>query len=451
MLVAIVVAIAFLFCRDLPLGWNPFNLPMPIVKELLNIGSFVVLGLASWWSWQRWTQAKLTCKNSVKVVENVFRAALRESQFDEVERFVRNNKDNLTLLPTEAITVLFSPRVVAALVGSHSLVHLELLADMAFLTSLQNPFDPVDATLRELLHANASPLRAAIVARYGGWEHLPYFPAEQALVEKTIRHPEWYVAANAHYPLLMAGLDRLRTGAWDLQYNAIGADYYASQGISTRARCPIYLGFKTQVLAIDAAIIKRREADFYVTDLGNLFHAILERSAFDRGAWESPLAYREHPTPYAYLLYEIVTDFNDLSSKAVQQATTAAVPRRASVPGTVATALALTWSSCTAEIVRSNGKVSPQFRDAIVRRYLEFVLALGWQPSEIFHAPINDPIEGLLDWRDRYVEQLAQSLRSVARYDAEALRHILGSLDQGKVFIRDGLPWLRDRMGIPDS
>lgn len=62
--------------------------------------------------------------------------------------------------------------------------------------------------------------------------------------------------------------------------SAIGTDYYVSQGISTRARCPIYLGFKTHVLAIGAAIAQRREDDFYVTDLGNLFRcdALLSRS-----------------------------------------------------------------------------------------------------------------------------------------------------------------------------
>jgi len=43
----------------------------------------------------------------------------------------------LTQLPSGAATVLFDPALVAALVDSHSLVHLELLADMEFFNSLE--------------------------------------------------------------------------------------------------------------------------------------------------------------------------------------------------------------------------------------------------------------------------------------------------------------------------
>jgi hypothetical protein len=87
------------------------------------------------------------------------------------------------------VSVLFSPPMVAALVDSHSLVHLELLSNMEFLRSLKNRFGAVDAVVRELLRADMSPLRSAVVSRYGGVENLTYSDSERTLIEKNFPKP----------------------------------------------------------------------------------------------------------------------------------------------------------------------------------------------------------------------------------------------------------------------
>jgi hypothetical protein len=87
-------------------------------------------------------------------VEDVFQAALREHEFDEVERIVRKNQQNLHRLPASAIDVLFHPAMVAALVKSHSLVHLELLANTNFLESLKSRHNAVDVVCIEVAKRN---------------------------------------------------------------------------------------------------------------------------------------------------------------------------------------------------------------------------------------------------------------------------------------------------------
>jgi hypothetical protein len=66
-----------------------------------------------------------------------------------LERILSKNKQELRQLPTSAASVLFDSAMVAALVDSRSLIHLELLSDMAFLEGLENRFAAVDVVVRK--------------------------------------------------------------------------------------------------------------------------------------------------------------------------------------------------------------------------------------------------------------------------------------------------------------
>lgn len=254
---AILLSLILIVCRDAPFGVTPpFGLPLPLVLFGLTLGAFLIPVGAALWSWFCWHRAKLT-KNKIGCVEDIFQAALREREFDEVERILRKNQERLERLPASAASVLFHPTMVAALVDSHSLVHLELLANMKFLRSLENRHSAVEVVVRELLRSSVSPLRSAVVSRYGGLEHLTYSDSERTLVEKTLKNPDWYFEASAHYPLLMSAVEELRSGQRDAIYNDIGRDYEATQGVSVRSHCPIYLAAKTEVLAIEAALEKK--------------------------------------------------------------------------------------------------------------------------------------------------------------------------------------------------
>jgi hypothetical protein len=443
---AILLSLALIVCRDAPFGVSPpFGWSLSKVMFGLSFGAFVIPVLAAAWGWVSWDRAKLTDKRARRV-EDVFKVALREREFDEVERIVRKNQETLQQLPASAASVLFHPAMVAALMDSHSLVHLELLADMRFLKSksLENRLGAVEVVVRELLRSEVSPLRSAVVQKYGGLEHLVYSDTERALMEKTFRNPEWYSEANAHYPLLMSAWEAVRSGERDAVYNGVGGDYEANQGISARSRCPIYLAVKTEVLAIESALEKRAEKDFYVSDLWDIFNTILDRSKFEKTVWQSPLSNSEFPTPYAYLLYTITADLDDLSCMAVQKATCQSEPMQVEAPGEIARALAMTWSFCVYSIASSEHQVATEFRNYIIKEYLVFVLKLGWQPSEIYFGPVGN-VQGLNVWRDLFLSELKARLVTSDSLQP-TLEEAMNSLDQGKSYVINGHTWLEKEL-----
>jgi hypothetical protein len=388
-----------------------------------------------------WHRAKLT-SNKIKHVDKLFQAALREHEFDEVERIVRNNLANFNQLPASAVSVLFDRAMVAALVDSHSLVHLELLSNMDFLKSLD--FGAVDVVIRALLRSEVSPVRSAVNKRYGGHEHLKYTDEEQELMAKTFEKPEWYTSARADYPLVISALEALRTGKLDVDYNDVGRDYEADQGISGRSHCPVYLAEKILVIANECAIEQKFEADLYISDLLDIFRAILERSKYKEDIWESPLSNREFPTPYAYLLYEINFDLRELSASAVLASISDTQPPRAELNGRIPRDLAQNWSLCVWAISKSDNQVSQDFRKYVIEQYLLFILALGWGPSEVGPGVRNDTT-GLDVWRDLFVSELQRRFLGNPS-SKQVLKDVMDSLDRGKSFVSEGYDWLEEKL-----
>src|SRR5258708_25557875 len=365
--VCIIVRDALLSLKP-PFGWRP-----NLIEFGLSVGAFLAPVAIALWCWSTWNRAKLTRKN-IGRLGSVLKAALREEEFDEVERIISKNQDRLDQLSANAATALFNSRIVVALVGSDSLAHLELLSNTKFLTSLNNRSGAVDVVVRELLRAPVSPLRSAVVSRYGGLENLEYTDAERTLMEKTFLNPKWYLETRADYPLVISAIEELNSGQLDTEYNNVGRAYETSQGTSRRSQCPVYLAAQTIVLSIEAAIEQRAQGDFYVSDLHDIFHAVQEHSKFNKETWESDLANSEFPTPFAYLLYEIAYDLRTLSCAAVQSATSKTAPHQLAPPDRIAHDLARMWSYCVWSIADSENQVSPSFRDSIIREYLKFIL-----------------------------------------------------------------------------
>jgi hypothetical protein len=411
-----------------------------MVAFFITLAAFLVPVGAGIWAWVSWHRAKLTPGKLVEV-EQIFRASLREKEFDEVERILSKNKNELRQLPASAASVLFDSAMVAELVDSRSLIHLELLSDMQFLETLENRFAAVDVVVRKLLRSEVSPLRSAVVRTYGGLENAAYPEEEQQLIDKTFQKPAWYVKACAHYPLVISAVEELRSGRLDSEYNDIGCDYEALQGISRRSQCPVYIAIKTEVLAIRAAIKEGSEDDLYVSDLSDVFRAVLERSNYDESVWDSHISNWEFPTPYAYLLYEIGSDFRDMSARAVQESTSKNNEcKRVRSPGRIAQDLARIWSSCVWSIADSATEVSDRFRKTAVKEFLVFVLELGWSPSEIYHHHV-DRVEGLEVWRDLFVTELRNQFQGFPR-SQNVLKDAVQSLDHGKRYVFDGHGWL---------
>lgn len=443
---ALLVSFVLIACRDAPFGIPPpFGWPLPPVLFGLTLASFLIPVLAALWTWGNWYRAKLTRRRTARI-ENIFLAALREREFDEVERIVRRNRQRLKRLPPRASSALFKPEMVKALADSGSFVHLELLADLKLLDSLENRHSAVDAVIRALLRSDESPLRAAVVSKYGGLEHAAYSSEQSSLIESTFQNPDWYYEAGAHYPLVISAMEALRSGKLDVEYNSSGRDYEATQGTSRRASCPIYLAAGAEALAIEAAVEQRVERDFYSTDLFQIFVAVQEKSNFDEKVWSDPRNNSEFPTPFAYLLYTITSYLEDLSRFAIQQATSLQSPNEDGAPGGVAEQIVRSWSVCVWSIADSTKEVSSEFRLSIIRQYLVFMLQLGWGITEVCLGPTPSNVEDLSVWRDLFLAKLKSMLHPSDLVRWHALQEAVESLDQGKGYVFHGYEWLQNSL-----
>jgi hypothetical protein len=106
----------------------------------------------------------------------------------------------------------------------------------------------------------------------------------------------------------------------------------------------------------------------------------------------------------------------------------------------------MTWSYCVWRIAASQDQVSPEFRNGVIREYMLFVLALGWQPSEIYLGPGAEAVEGLDVWRDLFLSQLKTRFGGGNSTERQVLRDALESLDRGKRHVYEGYDWLEEEL-----
>lgn len=438
-------ALICLMFRDMPLGVPPiFGWRLDLLTYFLTLGTFVIPVAAAIWSWWSWQDAKLTPRG-MRGLEVFFEAALQENEFDEVVRILRKNRHILVSMPAGAASALFQPRMVKHLVESHSVIHLELLANMAFLESLDNRLQAVEVVVRELLYAESSPLQSAVVKRFGGIEHLRYTDAEMKIIESTLQSPAWYRASNAHYPLLLTAINKIESGELDAAYNKPNKSYEATQGVSMRATCPIYLAEKTIVLAIETAIDAGDESDFYISDLLNLLDTILGRSKYDP-AFTPIVGIQADYTPYSYLLDQIMGDLERLTAISVQMSVrkNEQVPND-SCPGRVGVDLVGIWATCTWLLMGEPNKLDPMLLERIVERYFRFMFACGWETSEILYSSAQG-VTSLNCWRDKLLKEIKHLLGSPRMQHLTVLKSVLKNLDFGKWFIHEGYEWLKTQL-----
>lgn len=434
-----IAALAFLIFRDTPLAIPPpFGWRLDLVIYLLTLGAFVLPMSAAVIAWMLWFNAKLSSRN-LPQLEPFLQTALREGEFDEVDRVLRRNHDRLARIPSGAATVLFNPRLVHQMVSSHSFVHLELLAQRPFMESLENRLKAVETVVREILMAEVSPLQSAVVDRYEGIEHLQYTDSERALMAATFEDPHWYHDTNAHYPLIITAMNRIESGELDAFYNQPDENYVATQGVSKRATCPLYLAIKTEVIAIGSAIDKGVDKDFYISDLWQILMKIHSHSKYPAALAKSGL-YGPF-TPFTYLMNEITSDFESLTEKAVHMS----VQRDQGIPkGSTGVMLVKMWCLSIWHLMREPDRFNPDHLDQIVKCYFRFMFALGWQPSEILHA--GQSAASLIAWRDIFLEQLEDCSKHAGPEHFTVLHRVFKSLDWGKPFISDGYDWLQTKL-----
>lgn len=423
----------------------------PGAQFAANLGAFVLPLLALGLSWSYYDEANVVDSESGFVAALVD-ASVLENRFHEVRRVLNRNEGRLKHLKDRDLLRLFDRRVVREVTSLGSFVHLELLSDMDLLKSLPNRYNVVDEVVRELVIARDSPLCDAVVDKYGGDELADYSDEDEALIERTFQKPDWYVTANAHYPLLLQALERLREGGLDQPYNGIDRNYDADQGTSSRSQCPILLAEKTITMAVLQAAKDNVDDDFYVTDLWWLYQGVLERSKHDPTVWSSELANSTTPTPYSYLLRAIMEDFREILGRCLE--TAVAIPHDGGevpvVPQQVVGQLSRSWRMCVIELARSSGRVSGEFKIDDVKAYLNVLLQIRlaidrYAPLELVYG-VGGSVN-LEEWWDLFLEPWKQSSPSAERAEGP-FQKAFDRLDVGKEWVSHGKAHLESALGM---
>ena len=386
-----------------------------------------------------WYRAKLRPRKNGKFRELIL-TCLYEDKFGELMRILDKNKESLAgVLKPETLELLFERKFVKHMVSARNWIHLDLFSNRELIEKFTNRFRVTNNIMREFVIAYTSPLHSAIVSEYGGREHTRITEEERKLVDKTLQNPEWYMGVRADYPLIVFAVEELSSGKFDISYNQKNENYSASQGESTRLSCPIYLALKTHVLMLEEAIEKEREDDYYVSDLFDLFRNVYEHSKYDKNVWENMDARLESPTPFIYLMREILFDFKNLCNEDFSQG-----KRPPSQIGSILiTMWSLSLSNFTYTYTDEKPKVSDKFKFEYIGEYLSYVLKM----MERYQEARGKIKENCKSWRDQLVKEL-KSHRVGFSDNRELLTQSIDKLDIGKRHIFTYREWLKGELGL---
>jgi len=403
-----------------------------------QIGAFLIPVLGVIFAYSSWRRAKLTAKKDKKF-RKFIQTSIKENKFDESLRILAKNEESIgSVLERETLYLIFERRFIESTVNSRNWIHLKLLSNKELIEKLTDKYASTNNLMRVLLNAETSPMHSAIVVDYGGSEYLRPTKEEGELIEKTLQNPEWYMKVRADYPLIISAHETVASGELDEQYNQKDDLYAAIQGESTRLRCPIYLALKTHVLMLKKAIETKGEGDYYVSDLRDLFKTICEHSKYNVDVWEDKDSNWEYPTPFAYLLKEIIFDLRDLcrERKILKQII--------KPPGRIGTDLVGIWATCVSNLGYSREKVSDKFKFELVRYYLIFTL----ESKKDYEDFDGDDKQNIGKWCDLLVEKLKRYSRG-DKHLREVLFQSMNGLDLGKDYTNNE-DWLRRELDLPE-
>ena len=417
-----------------------------LLEFCLGLASFGILVLALVFAWLLWEHAYLGSKPDCRI-ERILRVAALESKYAEAERVLIKNRDQVITLSGDAQNRIFETDLVSGFLEAHSWFHLDLIKDQKALNRLADGRRAVYQVLRAMLLTDGlSPISSFVAERSGGDEVTLPSQRELDFVDGTFGDSSWYIGSNAHYPLTITAIELLRSGRFDEGYNQLGGAYEATQGISERARCPVYAVVVVETHAIIEAIEARSEGDLYVTDLWDLFAAVSSRSSFEASIWESPEANWEYPTPFAYLLSSICSTLRQVYLKCLEKSTHKSYgPWVVDPPHATAVQAAKAWSFCAWNLCYHRSTSGEEFRKNLVRTYLESTVMLGWQVERAFNSVPNRPVGGINVWRDLLADELSQRFFPTAA--KRELRAAHQDVDNG-LYAGPAKEWLAERLNL---
>ena len=438
-IVALSISGFFLLSLEVLVQWE---IKTPGWKFAFGTVAFLLpIGVTAW-AVLSWCRAKLTKKSEPKFKDFLF-SCLRDGVYDEAVRILTQNRDYLAeILTKDTADLVFDRQFIHAMVSARSWLHLELLTDEVLLQTLPNYHRAVDRTVRELLDAENSPLRTSALLDEGGDETIYCTNEEDTLIHRTFLNPRWYHRCRAGYPLVIAACERIDSGGLDDVYNRPDARYGARQGITPRSKCPVFLAEKTIAHALKAAITQNNgtteNTHCDAANLWDIFQTIYYHSVYRPETWDEPSGYGDYPTPFGFLLAEILSDYYFICNDAWH-----ASDYGKNMPSDILAPVIRMWAHCVMWLTKDEGHVSPRFRRSSVYTLLEMVLER--RQSET-HA--KDHQKARAAWTQVFVENIKDAMTSWLPDSRHYLGEVLEGMDLAKDYICENRDWLRQELGI---
>jgi len=408
----------------------------------LGTAAFLIPIVVTLWAVLSWHKAALTKKSEPKFKEFLL-SCLRDREYDEAVRILTQNRDCLPkILTADTADLVFDRQFVEAMISARSWLHLELLTDKSLLSIFPDHRRFVDRTFRTLLVADESPLRTSALLGEGGDETIGCSHEEKALIDRTFLNPAWYHRCRVGYPLVISACEKVDSGELDNAYNRADARYGARQGVTTRSKCQLFLAEKTIAHALKAAIEQNsgetEEIHRDAADLWDIFRAVYDHSVYSRETWDEPSGCGDYPTPFGFLLAEILSDYDLICEDAWHKSDYGEKP-----PPEILGPVVRMWAHCVMWFTKDKGRVSSGFRMGRVRSLLEMTLSRR-------HAEVNatENQESRAAWTELFIENVKDAHRSWLPESREYLREAIDGMDRAKDHISQNRGWFRKELEI---
>ncbi|MBN2582159.1 MAG: hypothetical protein JXL80_03760 [Planctomycetes bacterium] len=437
--VGLVIPVGLLICLDVLDHWK-IDVPLWLSFSFRTVAFFapitaLLLAVVFWY------RATLS-KNKDSRLRQFLLSCLRDHDMDEAARILGKNHGRLpTILTRDTADVVFDRYFIRELVAARTWIHLELLANDELLKALPNIRRAVDRTLRELLFAGESPLRTAALWQEGGDETLHCAENEKRLLDQTLLNPAWYHRCGAGYPLVVAACERIDSGELDATYNQPDRLYVAHQGITRRSMCPVFLAEKTIAHMLMAEIQQNsgttEDTHRDAADLWDIFRACQAHSRYSPQTWDEPSGCGDYPTPFGFLLAEILEDYYRICWEAREKSHSPEKP-----PSELLGPAIRMWANCVMRMARAEQHVSPAFRATSAATLLEMLLE--WRHFENRTKP-----NGEHPWSRMFLENLTDAIRIGATESYEYVTEILDNkMDLAKSHVSSSREWLRQELKL---
>ncbi len=275
--------------------------------------------------------------------------------------------------------------------------------------------------------------------------HLQRTNEEEHLINSTFRNPQWYHRCRAGYPLLIAACERIDSGVLDTAYNGPDANYGARQGIATRTSCPVFLAEKTIAHALKATIEQNsgttEDTHCDAADLWSIFRTVCEHSVYRPATWDEPSGYGDYPTPFGFLLAEILSDYYFICDDAWH-----ASGLGTNMPPDILAPIVRMWAHCVMWFTKDERHVSLRFRQSAVYSLLETTLERRQTET---HAQGQQ--ETRAAWTQVFVNNIKNAMTSWLPDSRHYVGEVLDRMDLAKDHISENREWLRQELELDGS